>query len=73
MNTNKWPHPTKKARKLASDFGVENFSASYGWVNKFWIRHDIMFWSVCGESGDVIQDIVNDWKTRMQHHYLSLF
>lgn len=60
------PMLQEKARKFASDFGIENFSASNGWLDRFRVRHNIVFRAVCGESADVNQGVVADWKTRVQ-------
>ncbi|GBO27799.1 hypothetical protein AVEN_123473-1 [Araneus ventricosus] len=44
------PH---KAKELADALGIENFSASNGWLDRFRIRNNITFRSLCGEAADV--------------------
>ncbi|GBM71365.1 hypothetical protein AVEN_35346-1 [Araneus ventricosus] len=42
-----------KAKELANALGIENFSASNGWLDRFRIRNNITFRSLCGEAADV--------------------
>lgn len=61
------PMLQEKALQYASELGIsqEEFKASNGWLNCFRKRHNINFASVCGESGSVCQETVNDWKDRL--------
>ncbi|GBN33763.1 Tigger transposable element-derived protein 6 [Araneus ventricosus] len=42
-----------KAKELADALGIENFSSSNGWQDRFRIRNNITFQSLCGEAADV--------------------
>ena len=55
----------EKALKFAQDFGVESFKASYGWLESFKHRHNIVMGTMSGERGDVSNDTVNDWKSKL--------
>lgn len=59
------PMVQEKALKFASDLGIPNFNASNGWLDRFRVRHGIVFRAVCGESAEVNQDVVSDWKSRL--------
>lgn len=61
------PMLCEKATELAGRLGVENFSASSGWLHKFKGRHGISCHNVCGESKSVDPETVRDWKeTRLK-------
>ncbi|XP_003745214.1 tigger transposable element-derived protein 6-like [Galendromus occidentalis] len=55
----------EKAKSLARETGVAEFSASNGWLDSFRKRRNIVFKSLCGESGDVDQTVVSDWLKRL--------
>ena len=55
----------EKALKFAQDFGVESFKASNGWLESFKHRHNIVMGTMSGERGDVSNDTVNDWKSKL--------
>ncbi|GBM25802.1 hypothetical protein AVEN_188398-1 [Araneus ventricosus] len=42
-----------KAKELADPLGIENFSVSNLWLDKFRIRNNITCRSLCGEAADV--------------------
>jgi hypothetical protein len=51
----------------AKDLGLiyDDLKASNGWLCRFRQRHNINFASVCGESGSVPQEKVDDWIQRL--------
>lgn len=51
----------EKARDFATKLGVQNFSASNGWLEGFKRRHDIAFKKAAGESNSVDQGVSNQW------------
>jgi hypothetical protein len=55
----------EKARAIARDLSVEEFTASNGWLQRFRQRNNIVFRQICGESADVDQCVVADWKERL--------
>ena len=62
------------ARKVSEELNsaTNSFQASNGWLEKFKIRYNIHFRTICGESRSVDQTIVDDWKSRllsMIEHY----
>lgn len=54
-----------KAKELADALGIENFSASNGWLDRFRIRNNITFRSLCGEAADVDLSLCEDWQERL--------
>lgn len=51
-----------KAEEFALSLGRNDFKASSGWLDGFKERNGICFKTVSGESGDVNQQLANDWK-----------
>ena len=51
-----------KALHFAQDLSVRTFSASNGWIESFVKRNNLAFGKLCGKSGDVDEEIVNNWK-----------
>ncbi|GBL85208.1 Tigger transposable element-derived protein 6 [Araneus ventricosus] len=54
-----------KAKELADALGIENFSASNGWLDRFRIRNNITFRSLWGEEADVDPSLCEDWQERL--------
>ncbi|GBM32357.1 Tigger transposable element-derived protein 6 [Araneus ventricosus] len=53
-----------KAKELADALGIENFSSSNWWLDRFLIRNNITFRSLCGEAADVDPSLCEDWQER---------
>lgn len=51
----------EKALQIAAELGEPDFMASNGWIQRFKVRHDLTFKTVCGEAGDVDETVLNDW------------
>ncbi|GBO43455.1 Tigger transposable element-derived protein 4 [Araneus ventricosus] len=51
-----------KAKELADTLGIENFSASNGWRDRFRIRNNITFLLLCGEAAYVYPSSFEDWQ-----------
>jgi hypothetical protein len=51
----------KKAKIIASQLNIDNFSASNGWVNRFKDRHGLVFKKLAGESAEISVEM-HGWK-----------
>lgn len=51
----------EKSKMFAIKLGIQNFSASNGWLEGFKRRHDISFKKAAGESKSVDQGVCNQW------------
>ncbi|XP_034939464.1 tigger transposable element-derived protein 6-like [Chelonus insularis] len=51
----------EKSEEFATKLGIQNFSASNGWLEGFKRRHDIDFKKAAGESKSVDQGVCNHW------------
>lgn len=54
-----------EAMKLAQKMNVKDFKASNCWLEKFKKRHYIVWKQVSGESNDVNQETVEEWKRKI--------
>ena len=55
----------QKAKELACELNEVEFKASNGWLAKFKARHNLTFVNICGESKDVQQEPVNDFREKL--------
>ncbi|CAF2002117.1 unnamed protein product [Rotaria magnacalcarata] len=54
------------ARKIAQEIdGSSGFKASNGWLERFRNRYNVRFRIISGEAGNVNNDTIEDWKTRL--------
>ncbi|XP_060570902.1 tigger transposable element-derived protein 6-like [Ruditapes philippinarum] len=61
------PMLQEKALMYAKELRISeaDFKASKGWLNRFRDRHNISFQTVCGESGSVSSETVQQWKDKV--------
>ena len=50
---------------LSMEMGLDDFSASNGWLESFKKRHDVKASLLSGESADVNEDVVRSWSVRV--------
>ena len=50
---------------MAQKLNLNEFKASEGWLNKLKNRNGIVFREISGESGEVSEAIVDDWKSKL--------
>lgn len=55
----------EKALEIATLKGIENFTASNGWISRFKERHGLNFKKLCGQSAAVDDSVVQDWLSRL--------
>lgn len=55
----------EKAKEIATELNQLEFKASNGWLEKFKSRHNLTFANICGESNDVEQTPVNDFREKL--------
>lgn len=55
----------EKAKSFAISLGIQNFSGSEGWLEKFKKRHNLVFRKICGESASVDTNICENWKNEL--------
>ena len=53
----------EKEAEIAQQLGVEDFTASNGWLDRFRNRYSIIYKKICGESAAVNQDDAELWKS----------
>ncbi|XP_063243689.1 tigger transposable element-derived protein 4-like [Bacillus rossius redtenbacheri] len=52
----------EKAKVIALRLGIDDFSASNGWIDRFRQRHNVVYKVVCGESKSVDEETADVWK-----------
>ncbi|XP_060596149.1 tigger transposable element-derived protein 4-like [Ruditapes philippinarum] len=55
----------EQALNFAAKQGNTSFKASKGWLECFIKRHNISFWSMSGERGDVKQSTISEWTEKL--------
>ena len=63
----------EKADSFDNKLGYSDFKCSTGWLERFKIRHNIVFKTVCGESGKVNSEMTSEWKSTLLPTLLSEF
>ncbi|XP_013775709.1 tigger transposable element-derived protein 6-like [Limulus polyphemus] len=56
----------EKAVMLSVELGLDDFSASNGWLDRFQKRHNISCSVLSGEGASVNEETVNDWCSRLE-------
>ncbi|XP_054721300.1 tigger transposable element-derived protein 6-like [Uloborus diversus] len=51
----------EKAKEVAESLGLQNFKAFNRWLEKFKLRHNVTFKTVCGEEKSVDLQCVTEW------------
>ena len=51
----------EKAREIAKELGITEFTASTGWLDRFRQRHGIIYRQISGEAESVSEDVVETW------------
>ena len=56
-----------EALDVTSNHGLNDFSASNGWLDSLSSRHQLKFTNLHGESAGVSDDVCNQWKEQLPH------
>ena len=56
----------ERAVMYASELGIERFSGSNGWLEKWQKRHNVRMSVLSGEAADVDPTVVSDWGERLK-------
>lgn len=59
------PIVKEKAREIALRMGIQNFTASNGWLSRFRKRNGLRFKKICGESRSAPVADVDFWKNEV--------
>ena len=62
-----------KAKQLADRLEIENFRGSVGWLNRFKVRHGLLFRQISGEEKTVNEVDVLSWKETVLKDILHRF
>jgi len=63
----------QKAQAFARDFGYANDTISIGWIDRWKIRHDVSSKKMCGESANVSDSSLSEWKRNRLPEILRQF
>lgn len=55
----------EKALEIAALKGIENFTASNGWISRFKERYGLKFKKLCGESASCDDGVIQDWFSKL--------
>jgi hypothetical protein len=55
----------KLSQEVAKSLGNDQFKTSTGWLDSFKKRHNIVWNGVCGESKDVDQSVLSEYKPKL--------
>ncbi|KAJ8896170.1 hypothetical protein PR048_001513 [Dryococelus australis] len=66
-------HAFPKMDSLTVDTMRYEWFSSVGWLDKFSKRDNILYKSICGEAGAVDENVVAEWKGKLEELYKSLF
>jgi hypothetical protein len=59
------PMVQSEALAVAKSLGNDQFKACTGWLDSFKKRHNIVWNGVCGESKDVDESVVSEYKPNL--------
>ncbi|UYV67207.1 TIGD4 [Cordylochernes scorpioides] len=65
------PLLSEKAKTLALEFGLKDFTGSGGWIERWEARHGIKLRNICGESADVNRETMTNWLTDVMPNIIS--
>ncbi|UYV71483.1 hypothetical protein LAZ67_8003469 [Cordylochernes scorpioides] len=65
------PLLSEKAKTLALEFGLKDFTGSGGWIERWKARHGIKLRNICGESADVNRETMTNWFTDVMPNIIS--
>ncbi|UYV73501.1 TIGD4 [Cordylochernes scorpioides] len=65
------PLLSEKAKTLALEFGLKDFTGSGGWIERWKARHGIKLRNICGESADVNRETMTNWLTDVMPNIIS--
>ncbi|UYV67858.1 TIGD4 [Cordylochernes scorpioides] len=65
------PLLSEKAKTLALEFGLKDFTGSGGWIERWKARHGIKLRNICGETADVNRETMTNWLTDVMPNIIS--
>lgn len=64
---------TEKAKEVAKELKIDDFSGSSGWLDRFKSRHGIIYRQICGEAESVHEEDAEMWKQTVLPELLKGF